>query len=259
MLTNDELVTEFYARPLSQQKAFLRIVSPRGRVAVSRDEARRQTWGYLTQSTTIEGEPYDEWLMNLSLEDLKALRQHPTPEELYELEDKLKKREQERWLTEEDLDRVAAGPPQHTLSLLSWLWTTQGWAVYKRDGLEVFLEWATLQTGKLIMIKKLNINRLSQAVRQRLGCEKRDHPFKGDLLKAVQDAKDDFLITLGFTWKQIPGALRHKKQRRFGGDAETFYRLQHAYINDIEIAQPQQLKYRIYRHPTRLHFIRISK
>ena len=260
MPTIDELVSAYHTLTQSEQKSFLRKVSPRGRVAVSRDLAYRQTWGYLTQSSTIGGEPYDEWVMNSTLEDLEAVRQHPTPEELYELEDKLKKREKKEWLTEEDLDRVAAGPPKHTLSLLVWLWTTQGWAVYKRDGREKFFEWATLQTDKLIKFKTLEMGGLSREVRQRLGREKDQKCSpKGDLLKAVQDAKDDFLMTWCFTWKQIPGALRHKHQRRFRGDADTFYRLQHNYINGIEITQPRQPKFRINRHPSCLRFIYISK
>lgn len=230
MPTIDELVTAFHALSPSERKAFLRRVSPRGRVPLSRDEVYEQTWSYLTQLTMIEGEPYDEWLMNLSSEDLEALKGYPKQGEL----EKLTQRKKERWLTEEELDIVAVGPLKHTLSLSSWLWTTQGWAVYKHDGKEKFFDWAIQQTEKLIKFKKLNIDGLSQSVRQRLGREKREHPFKGDLLTYARDAKDDFLLGSCFTWKQIPGALRHKQQRRFRGDATTFYRLQHDFINSGE-------------------------
>jgi hypothetical protein len=130
MLTIDELVTAYHALSPSDRKAFLRKVSRRGRVPVSRDEVYQPTWAYLEQLTTIEGEPYDEWLMNLSSEELEALGCYPK---------------------QGKLERVLAELSTRTLSLASWLRTTHGWAVYKRDGKEKFLEWATLQT-KLIAI-----------------------------------------------------------------------------------------------------------
>lgn len=249
MLTNDELKAEFYARPLSQQKAFLREVSPRGAVAVSRDEVHWQMWNYLTQAATINGEFYDEWLMNLTLEDLEAVRQRPTPEELYELDDRLKKNKD--WLTEEDLDRVAAGPPKDTLSLLAWLWTTQGWTVWRRDGKEKFFKWASLQTEKLIKFKKMKMNGLMNEVRQRLGRQKEQkHPPKGDLLRYGREAKNNFLMAACFTWRnRIPQTVLLKAP-------DAYYPLQHSYINDLAITQPL---YRVYRHPTYLHFARISK
>ena len=262
MHTIDELVSEFHTLSPSDQKAFLRIVSPRGAVAVSRDKVHRQTWEYLTQSATIEGEFYDEWLMNLSREDLEALRQRPTPEELYELEAQLKKRK-ENELTEEDLDRVTAGPPQHTLSLLAWLWTAQGWAVYKRDRLEVFLKWATLQTEKLIHFTTMTNDGFMIELRQRLGREKgQGHPPKGDLLKYGRDAKGEFLMAACFGWRNKTKKI-NTPQTLLLRKPEDYYRLQHDYLNSgrdiMETTLPHQPKYRIYRHPSYLHFVRISK
>jgi len=257
MLTNDELEVEFYARSISLQKAFIQKVSPRGSTPVSRDEADEQTWTYLEQLTTIEGELYDEFLMNLTLEDLKAVRQHPTPEDLAEFERGLKKPRRE--LTDKDLDRVAAGPPQHTLSLLAWLWTTQGWAVWTREGKEKLFEWAIQQTDKLIKLKELELGGLSQEVRHRLGREKdQKHNPGGDLLTYIRDAGGEFFMAGSFTWNQIPSFLRQKRGR-FGGDSKTFDRRQHAYLNHIEIDQPQNPKYWAEYHPSYLLFVPISK
>jgi len=66
----------------------------------------------------------------------------------------------------------------------------------------VFLEWATLQTKKLIKPKILKMGGLTKEVRQRLGYKTRAHSPKGDLLPYIRDAKGDFLMAACFTWRQ---------------------------------------------------------
>jgi hypothetical protein len=247
----------------SDQKAVLRIISPRGRAAVTREEVHEQGWTYLMQLATCDGEFLPEWMVNLTLEDLGVVKQRPTPEELYELEVRLKQREKrkkndELLSTDEDLVRVAAGPPRETLSLLAWLWTTQGWAVYERGGLEVFFQWATDQTNKLIDFKTMTTDGFMNAVRQRLGRKKdQDHPPKGTLLTYGRDVKDEFLMAACFGWRnKMRQTLLLKERGRSPGE---YYRRQQTYINDLAPHPTREPRYRVTWHPTYVFFTPISK
>ena len=196
----DDLITAFHALSLSEQKAFLKTVSPRGRTPLSRERVNQATKEVLLEQTTIDGNFFDCWLMKLTPEELEALACTPTRNQ--------------------------------TLSLDSWKRTTEGWDVFNRYGQEKFEEWATRQTEKLTTYKRLQMQDLLLRVEQRLGRKKeRDHPPQGALLKYVHEAKDEFLMAGCFTWDEIPPALRHKRQRGFRGDLATFYQQQHDYIN----------------------------
>ena len=197
----DDLVNAFRALSPSDQQAFLKTVSPRGRPPLSRDLVNRATKEVLLELTTIDGCFFDDWLLKLTPEELEALACTPTRNQ--------------------------------TLSLDSWKRTIEGWTVFKREGQEGFEAWATRQAEKLTTFKRLQMQDLLRRVEQRLGRKKeRDHPPKGDLLKYVHEAKDEFLMAGCFTWDEIPPALRHKRQRGFRGDLATFYRQQHNYINN---------------------------
>lgn len=172
----------------------------RGPKPLQRDRVYQATWSILEELTTINGIALDDWLMKLTPEGVERL-QRPSGE-------------------------------KRRLSLDSWKRTIEGWRVFTREGQEAFEAWATQQTGKLNTYKKLQMQELLEFVEQRLGHMKtRKHSPKGTLLKYVQEAKDLFLMRWGMTWWEIPPALRHKRQPGFGGDIDTFYRLQDEYIN----------------------------
>ena len=185
----------------SEKKTLLK----RGPVAAPEALVRRTTRAYLEELITINGMPFDDWLLKMTPEDVEKLQRTPT-----------KKRK---------------------LSLDSWKQTTEGWAVFKCEGQKGFEAWATQQTKKLKAFKGLTMKKLSNVVDQRIGLYPtrsiiRLNARKGDFFRHIQKAKDEFLMAWSFTWKEIPPALRHPRQPGFRGDLATFYQQQHDYINN---------------------------
>lgn len=203
----------------NQQAVRGKLISRRGPKPPQSEPTRQATWNALVGRTTSHlmpqderlwgavGEFFDEWLLELTPDQLERLQGYPTLEELKKLEASLKKKP-ERWLSEEELSRLAAGPPRNELSLLSWLWTVEGWAVFKRKGLERFYEWAELQTEKLIEFKALNMQRLIKLKNGLYG--RKPKRTRGAEFAYVQHTKDEFFKTVGFTLNQIPPRLRSK-------------------------------------------------
>ena len=172
----------------------------RGPKPSSRERVYQAVWAILEELTTIDGMPFDDFLMTLTPEAVEKLQRSPG-----------KKRR---------------------LSLDTWKRTTEGWTVFKRLGQEGFESWATQQTEKLYKYKKIQMQELLELVEQRLGrTKKRDHSPKGTFLKYVQEAKDLFLMRWSMTWDEIPPALRHKAQPGFRGDLATLSQHQDAYTN----------------------------
>lgn len=104
MPKSTDLVNAFQALSPSEQKAFLNKVGSRrkpGPVALSRAQVHRATREVLMELLTVNGKPFDNWLMRLTDKELEALQRTPTR--------------------------------KRTLSLDAWKRTTEGWAVFQRE------------------------------------------------------------------------------------------------------------------------------
>ena len=76
----EDLVQQLLALSPSQLKAVLDKINPRktpGPVALSQERVHQATWAILDEMTTIDGMPFDEWLMDLTHEGLEALKRTP--------------------------------------------------------------------------------------------------------------------------------------------------------------------------------------
>ncbi len=146
---------------------------PPGPKPLPRERVYHATWAILEELTTIDGMPFDDWLMKLTPEEVEALQRPPTR--------------------------------KRTLSLDTWKRTTEGWAVFKREGQEKYEAWATDQTKKLSKYKKIQMQELLDHVGQRLGRKKKlDHPPKGTFLKFVPCGLCS-RVAVGRTWRGRPG------------------------------------------------------
>jgi hypothetical protein len=124
----------------------LKKVSPRGRVPVSLDPVYRATWAYLEELTSSDGIPFEGWLLDLTLEELEALKRAAK---------KVKSLPKRNW--------------KLTLSLDDWKQTAMGLAVFRREGQEGFEAWALRQTEKLIEWNQLRRTDLLDPVEARTG------------------------------------------------------------------------------------------
>lgn len=214
--------------------------------------------------TTIQGLPFDEWLLDLTPEEVKLLMRPLKT---------LTPRQRKQTVL---IDMAPDGAPKWVripLSLDSWKWTTQGWSVFNRLGQDVFESWASLQTQKLYEYKTLWMQRLHDLTKWTIGPnrarleraqlnlavkrlrletekdEKKVQKLKrqieklesgdffytgGTLHRGVVKGKDEFFVSWGVTWRQIPPALRDGRQTVMHGDQAAFLQRQEEALNGGE-------------------------
>ena len=197
----EDLVQQLLALSPSERKAVRDTVWPRktpGPVPPTRELVHEATKTILEDMTTIDGVPFDDWLMKLTPEKIKALQRPPAK--------------------------------NRRLSLDTWKYTTEGWAVFKQEGQEKFEAWANDQTEKLKKWKGLTMKLLLDHVEHSLGSKRRTSR-KGAFLHYVREAKDDFLIDGFFSWQEIPPTLRGWHQPGIRGDCRAFYQRQEDFFN----------------------------
>lgn len=210
MMTVDELVEVLRGLPPSERAAVRDQVWPRtktGPKPVDRNPVCQATNKLLREMSTTNGRPHEVWVMELTLEKLRQLNRNPT--------------------------RLFA----------TWKRTAAGQAVLEREGQEGFEVWAQRETEKMINWKGLKMAELVEQVALRLGdANKSRGPKGGKFHQYVMEAKDEYLMNGGFTWKEIPKALRHKKQPGFRGDPTTFAQKQKDTYDNMWVGMNENIK-----------------
>lgn len=204
MHTVDEIATAV--------RALLRPLSPSDRRAVRDEVWPRQKPGPKklrsdaaivrgTMTVLEETMPLsDEWLMDLPLKQLEAIKRSPSPRQstvLIELPTKKGR-----------LTRVKI-----PLSLDAWKKTTQGLVVFRREGQEKFEAWALRETEKVIQWKRRGRAELLNIVERHIGDtprKNRRYAKGGRFAQGVQIGLDTFLAQRRIRWNQIPPGLRDK-------------------------------------------------
>jgi hypothetical protein len=196
ILTRDEIVTALRALSPSDQKAVRDEVWPRkyGPEKSDRRLVRRVTRDVLWEMMTVNGKPFYNWEMKLTPKQVDAL-------------------------------------PVDT-----WKVTPEGEAEFTRGGQEAFEAWVTTRRNKLKEWLTLQMKRLLNLVDQRINPDskrgaQRKNTRKGDFLRDVRAAKDEFFMGwYGLPWEGIPSALRDKRQPAFQGNPTLYEKGQYEWL-----------------------------